>query len=1453
MNRALEVSVSTRSARGAGQDRGRMQRSSAGRGRWGSSDRAAPTSHGKRGPVLSRKMRRELQRSRDEALVRAERQADAEATMLASSLADIHNETRPTSLFRWPLELNMTARIVNVSLYLFAPWDAPSRLPVGVRHVDRAHWLESSHVNQTVNVGGDGPSTSTPAWMSSTAVASDVDGVAGPIAHPFRANAAGTDTTHVEEPHDSASPFIRSVVQTDRPDVDTEQTPRSSLDIAHFVDRVIGAWIRKRCGVVMRLAYQASGLRWQPEQDTLTRLANAPCKLTFDARGHKVSHARPNAANETRLEIEWVNLGRLMLPASEAQHVFNDTRSDRIAREASSVASDWSVVSAADSNHEAYRWPDIDAALRCRVYPCRLIKPHQLGDVFRKLAMKVAEFLQGPCGALVKDYHERMRLNSTSRLTVVATTACDMIYTSNPVGIGLSVFGYLSEMTLKLLDGTPMTTEEMTRGINLLSFRPTQAGQVDVGKKKMLWTGTGLNKIHEDASGARLVHERPKSTPDSIASVPDLPIEHSAQGWTILEIPREYRASGVDASLVDNPQRAHWTGDRTGYVKMDDAIYEVRKDVGSTRWNIVPPDGKVGANVPIEFTDARGWERIRPIGAGDRPPLATRYATRDAQMLSGPEQDVYLEAHAELYDASLLPANADQTALNVLTERFADDDSLTVRERGVLHGYIETRRWKHLHEALGHKLRGVFNSPISGIASEFHDGLRRGDVYRVPGYRRSMGVDALVGLAISGELTSFEIGACFRQINRRMNRAEMHRAADNILRSGQRATSGALRSEHIAIPGVAADASFDAMLKHFIDGRLTDTQRGALGKRVAQAGERVRERTSGALRHLEHVRESAVPAQVTAVRYGYERYRDIAIDGVGPQTPLESLLDTALGYADDARMTGALGHWVEDRSRDIDAQLDAFRATWDQLYLGHETFVSGMNEAAYVDLPDVPLVTTHDAFNLFFDDALTLKQRGAVYARFREFDALDRIQDVIADRAAQGEWAEIRAGGADPASVHVDRLHAGVTLEELAERVERESLSARQLGRIDRFAKGLAERARSARSEFALQRILTGPQFDAYLDGYFEARQGLAPAFANEPLDRLAQMYRSDGEGARVRGQMAYYIAQSDLLEGATELATLHYAFGGVSRENRIVFTQSELPRLLTGIQEQGAFPLIATMSVALQEGDAAVTAFIARARRLQPENVGDRLRANDDVAIERREFYGAFGALAAHAPSAEAELMAGEVTLIEMGIEWPDIREVVAGGIEDLNVAIDGPRLEAARTAINPHGRLTAQQEVDAVRAFNRDESTSYMIETDRHAMLIRLEYSPRAERRIALRLYEPSYGILRFETLASMWDVLRRAFESGYFRHRVLGGSRRLRLYALDPERLAALRIRGDLYVRDLVNEAPFVQPVSGAHEIDAGPAEPGVRGGLIGETDGQAARSPDEARRGDLPDLL
>lgn len=1377
--------------------------------------RGAPVPHGKRGPVLTRKERQERQRRLDEQASRRDRAETRRFWRLVDSLSDIHNITARSQPFGWPLEGNLTARFANLALYLFPLSDAPARIPGSVRNVRPADTFNA--VDPVIQDPPIAPNA-TNATIDAQARVQAVRGAGWPAVD----GTTQATTLAAQEP-------VNAAVTA------TARAPGGAFNATRLADRIVASLIKQRCAVAMQLEFLARGLSWGPAQDSFAQLASRRCKVTFDTDMRKVQRATIVRDDQFALEIE-LSLRDDMLMR------LDPLKSGRVSRNAGTSPTDG--FGFREHPDSPTHWPDVRAAQRRIKFPGGAAQPAHLRTAYECLAEKLAEFLQSPCGALVREYHALRCESKETLLEKIGSTMCDLVFQATGAGLVESLFGQLLSMTIKMYNGEPMTREEIVRGIELMTMHRNAHNVVELGEKKMLWTGDGLREIHEGTEKAYL--SQGTSTP-ARPRMPDLPVKHTAQGWKITEIPEEYAVRDADVIEQLGPEKIRQTSARSGFIKLGDKAYEVGLDDRSTRWRIVPPDGKAGIAIPVEFNGRKHrWEAIRLIGAGDPPPLAERYAARDAELRTGAEQDVYVDAHEETYDASALPEHAEIKPLETLIEQYVTDRTLTPHRAGVLRQYIEARRWRDLMQAYGEATRKLVDSDPEASAEYLH-GLLRGDVARIRGYRRDLSVDQLAAFALNARLTPFEAGACAMEMAERMVRSQAHRAAERMMRSGQRAWTGELGWERIAIPGLAAHASFEDMISHFLYGRMTDTQRGALVPRIGQLAQRLSAQANGIARRIETLQESMIPGEADALRTGYEQYREIVIEVesgtrtvvIDSNTEIEGLLNAAQSYADEPAMLGAIDHWITDHRKELDVLEAEFADAVEDLRNGHEMFLAGMNEATHIELPPTAHGSTVEMAALFLGEKLTLKERGAVYARFRELDALDRIDAVIEDRRANGFSNEIRRGYEHPLDVQVEGLSAHMTLDDIAARLEREPLTPAQAGRLSRIADDLVADAREARVDAFRHRIVTGPEFDAYLAGYFDARGGARPDLGAASPETLVELFRADGGSARLRGQIAFHITRAEVEQLQRDEVLLQLMFAGVRPQRRIPFSQFELPRMFNGLLDGCCYSLVAVMSVAMHRGEAAVETFIARVRRLQPEAVVKSPEALATLGDERREFYAAFASIAVRQPRSPGALVGREILPLQEGVDWEQIRGIVDEAMDDLMLDIERHEEQAAERVKAGETRADVASDQAEIQALNERSATSYLIETDRHALLVRVEYAPRSPFRVAVRFYEPNYGILTFNSLEAFDDMLHRAFGSGFYIRSVLGGSRHVNVYAIDPRKLGALRIRGDLFVKDLVETEPFVQK---ARRTDAGSS---------GDSERESELAPDRKAKVDTQD--
>ncbi|WP_147432459.1 hypothetical protein [Pararobbsia silviterrae] len=1302
---------------------------------------AAHTSTGVHGrypaQALGKTHRQALARSRARHERRTARDEDRAAHRLAEVLARLHHTAPRVPAWSWPAPSNATGRVVGALVGLYGATAGYDYNP-----------LRFGPVGDTVEHGTVG------AW--------------GAVEPRGTAWTGPRDAT--AEPGDAAQDVV--AVRT-------------------LADTMVASWIRQRCGAIVELARIASGAAWRPEQSVLSRFIHAPCRVYLDARGRVRTLKSLTVSGESGAAVE---LDRVRTDGftPRAHNAARATPSP--ARRETGDGVNRTRVERRDAPREwiaDVQWPAVVNATKQFRTVCTCVPVETTAELFARLARKLGEFLQGPCGVIVRDLYEGRTSGEAPAGAQLGSRICDLVYSLSPYGFEATLIGYLVELTTKVLRNAPLTRDEAIRGIELLSYQRVPNGELRVGRQQMVWTSKGLSTIERTRSAAHVVDDAARMAPDS-ARVPDLPVEHTPEGWRIVSIPDAYRVSGAEPDLVDDPSTLRFTSMTAGYVRIDDAVYEARLDGRSTRWHVVPPEGKLGVRIPLEFNPVeRRWETMSLIGAGDVPSFAERYAARDAELRTGGGQDDYLESHAELYDPALLPADADALTLEALIEHFATNDGATPAQLGVLHQYIEVRRWTQIKDAYGQAMRDVVDASWASRLEYLH-GLLRGDVKSVEGFRHTMTIAELMGLAVHGRLTPYEAGACSMTIAERMVRAETHIAAGRLLGARDRMWIGSLRAERIAVPGLPAHPIYEDLLTHFLHGKLTDTQRGALMPRIDRAAARVINRWRTLLDHIEHLRENLSVRAHEDFADGYDRFASLVDENERLESGIDRLLDLVDTHAEDPTMLGALTRSVELHESELRELFDEYLDELARIEDDYVKFLEGFHGAERYELPSTPSGSALDLAALYFHETLTPHERGALYARFRESDALDRIDAVLADERARGHGAEIDRGYRHPELVDISALGPLDSLTRVLDRVEGRRLSPAEFGRLSREADDIASVCRQARVDAYRHRIVTGSEFDAYIDAYLNPDDTDAaglPNIADVTHEALLDMFRRDGTGARMRGRIARAITQHETEQRARDLLVLRALYAAVTDAHKIAFPQSQIPTMLHGLVDGSCFPLSAAMGVAMHEGNAAMRRFMTRVSSIVPDAhavpAGQRARMSE----ESRDVLGAMATLALEQPRSPGALDAGEFIPMLEGADWSELFSLLDEAREDLI-------------------RDVAAMPEASVEDVNRRGASTYLIETDRHAMLVRVEYRQRAAQRIRYRVYEPNYGVLSFDQRQALEHVLRRVFESDYYVSHVFGHNRRINVYGVDPNRLGEHRVWGGRTVADLAGAEPFVR---------------------------------------------
>ena len=106
---------------------------------------------------------------------------------------------------------------------------------------------------------------------------------------------------------------------------------------------------------------------------------------------------------------------------------------------------------------------------------------------------------------------------------------------------------------------------------------------------------------------------------------------------------------------------------------------------------------------------------------------------------------------------------------------------------------------------------------------------------------------------------------------------------------------------------------FDAIIKIFEQDVFKSD---LVACRFIEIIQRFYQRFDGFSRNTARLRDSAEPGEADGVRYGYERFREISIDDVGPETSLEALLEIGMDRAGGLRCKPGL---VTDGLEDLAA------------------------------------------------------------------------------------------------------------------------------------------------------------------------------------------------------------------------------------------------------------------------------------------------------------------------------------------------------------------------------------------------------------------------------------------------------------------------------------------------------------------------------------------------------
>ncbi|WP_147432458.1 hypothetical protein [Pararobbsia silviterrae] len=1210
-----------------------------------------------------------------------------------------------------------------------------------------------------------------------------------PTPTPTTADGVSFETASATSEPMPVSPSA-SVDEARDPEPDRRHASANGVTARHPLgEYAMAAWIRQRCGAADMLGRLTRGLGWTIAQHIASLIGQPRCSVWFDASATEIvpgaGHASALRPDEAVVEVSLVPRGiarRFVVrdrrdASSEPPLVRAPDTAQPPAHRAASEATHGRIQGPVVNAHYLSGWhtPLVQAA----VNQVRLGRPaaerNAMTSGYATLSKRLDEFLQGPCGTLVRFVFESSDKKPDLEQWKVRSAVCDYLYQATPIGAKASIFGYLLELTTQVKKGEALSADQMAKAFSVLSIRPNREGVVEVGRTRKIWTGDGLRPI--TVNDAQHQIEQPPVSALGAPSLPGLPVEHSPEGWRIVSIPDEYVAKGVEVADLDTHTRRLSTSSTAAYVELDGKLYEAERSRGTTRWRIVPPGGRRGLSIPIEFhTDTRRWEAILLVGPGDPAPLPERYAARVDALASGPEHDVYLDAHHEEYDPALLPADAEQTPTEALMNVFATSNAMTPRELGALHQYIEMRRWTSLVDEVNVLNLRQAESPASAAA--YLRGVDRADVSRVPGYRSSMTAVELLELVRSGGLTPYEIGACSREAVVRMTIDDVRHEADRLYLRASRSMQGVLRFEHVRIPGLTADATFEDMLDLFLRGALTDTQRGALRPKLQSAAGELNSLMLEFGQKIGVLRALVLPEGEAQFVYGYENYLRITIDRLTPEMDLTALARLGVQHAAQPSRMGAIWRHIELAASDLELDMSMFTEMVEEIDHGYTLFAAGYEASNRIELPPTNDGTLLELGAQFLSGELTLRERGAVYARFQNREIMERINRYVADYHAPELAERIRFGYTEPDAVPGLEHGEASTLDVIASRFARGDLSPEQVGRLAWEADQIDADMTLARVDAFRHRIVTGAEIHDYVDAYLnpgpdDGALAMKPPVGEWTQEALLDLFGRDGMDVRTRGRIAWRITQMEREQVEFEGIVLERIYANAATSARLRFRQTLVPRMLNGLVDGACFALSATMCVALEAGDAAVERFARRLRRIMrvEERAGSpgqvRLRMRD----ESRNVLAALAALGVRQPRSLGSLIAGEMTLLSAEFPWADLPGLLnRGTLED--------------------GRST------------------WLIATERHAFAMHGERAPDTADGVRYRFYEPNYGLLTFDRHQAFSAALTQAFRQSYYRIDVFGGLSTVSVYAVDVERLGDLEVvpRAHLRVRDLVGSQPF-----------------------------------------------
>jgi hypothetical protein len=1302
--------------------------------------------------VLTRRQRRERDEPVRLAQLAAEQRVREESHWVAESaaqgripeFASRNAAASDAALPGWPVPLNRTGAVT----------DSVVRLWAGMLH------------NHTQSLSVLDPVDDIPARQA-TPVPRPASGAAGAaLAAPVPVDPARTPVAHAA----TAAPPARE---------------RFSLG-----ETVVLGWLRQGCGAMMEIARRVRGASWTALHTTIATYSRPRCTVTLDRDGKEVSREALARSGGVGREFELVHQvlppglepGAMWLAPLTAVETAGALIESGDASPAGEVAGTGETAAvlpergARTARMLGMRSPFEYMAINTvrRNFPKE--DRAALVEGGKQVAAKLGDFLQAPCQTMSQTVAE------VSNTTVgtgerVGTAACDIAYGFTPPGAILATGGQLLNLATRATQPRNVTQADARRAMDMMTFMPRPNGIVQTRGRPTLWDGRDLQKFEATEPGrGLLIDDAPARA--GVERMPGVPVELGEQGWQLAEVPQAYRVMSDDDTFASDLDKIVQTSPRHGYVRIEDALYEVHRDPTTTRWRIVPPDDAQGVAIAIEHVvDERRWQTVTLLGAGDPPPLFEQYDVRDAALRGGAEGDVYDDAHGEEYNEDLLPPGVADRPVDQLMSEFVDS-TRSPRELGVLHQYVEERRDEEMSvQLLTHARQMLVASEDLG---RYGQGVMNYERIEIPGYAHGMSRRQLLQLGLGGNLDARQLGALVGQLIHEGLVSGVQRAADRALQGSTRIGNGVLRSDRIPLPGVPPEASYEALMGHLLySPRFTDTQRGALVGRLHAAGSPVIHELGTMMSHIASLRQNA--RDNVEYEYGLDNAAAIPIEALDAEATLLGAIRTTVGMP-SATLVGAAFARVEPRIRSVQNMAAEVGLLIPQVQSTQQDFAAGFENALEVELPGPSRSTSMQMALAYNDPGLVPLQRGALYKHLLDRLLMEHIEWRLNGYMGRDDAGDMTRGydNADPESV--PGLPYPFTLSDIARRLAHEETTLEQAGMLQYFAGEVADDLRVARVGAIRHRMISGAQFADYVDGYLNPpreESDLDRAIGSvAPIDNLHDLFINYASSPRRRGEIARYMARFQNEREAVEHqeTVLARVFAAAQTTHRIPFAQTLIPSMLRGLVGGDCFSCSMIMSVAMRRGMASVAVFSRRLRAFEmmrtPPGGGQMAGAPVTLPLESRNVLSALASLALRQPGTSGELIAGEMVRVASGVEPHHVAGIVHS-------------------------------------AALHDGHENHVMVTSEHAMALRVAVGD-GDPRTALNFlfYEPNYGLLEFDEYDRFDHSLRIVSKAPYYRHGVFGANPRVDVYRIDVATLERVRVCGNLRVMDLVLDRPFVR---------------------------------------------